>query len=109
VPRFELAAFWERSEVRLDSGAFSINLIRLDGGWHPSPRLSLVTKSQYDTVSGLLGLQSRMRLIAQPGNEVFLVFTHNWQEDLGKDARFVDRVSTLNRGVQAKLNYAVRF
>ena len=50
----------------------------------------LVNNVQYDSVSGVLGWQARYRWIVRPGNDVFIVYTHNWVEDpFGPSERFL--------------------
>jgi hypothetical protein len=57
-------------------------------------------------VSRVLGWQSRFRWIVVPGNDVFVVYTHNWIED-----RFAanQRFRTLDRRGAAKVVYTRRF
>ena len=71
-----------------------------------SPFMYLVNNVQYDSVSGVLGWQARYRWIVRPGNDVFIVYTHNWVEDpFGRD----DRFRTLDRRGAAKVVYTKRF
>jgi hypothetical protein len=66
----------------------------------------LVNNVQYDSVSRLLGWQARYRWIVRPGNDVFLVYTHNWVDDrLDPNERF----RTLDRRGAAKVVYTRRF
>ena len=54
----------------------------------------------------MLGWQARYRWIVRPGNDVFIVYTHNWVEDpFGPDDRFL----TLDRRGAAKVVYTKRF
>ena len=108
-PGLELSANVEHNEVELPQGAFSANLFRVEGGWDISPWASFTGNLQYDDVSEVVGLFSRLRWIVQPGNELFLVFTQNWQ-NLG-DGLFGDNAEflTLSRGASIKLNYTYRF
>ena len=46
-----------------------------------SPWMQFSNTIQFDSVSGLLGLQSRFRWILRPGNDLFLVYAHNWIDD----------------------------
>jgi hypothetical protein len=46
-----------------------------------SPFMGLVNNFQFDTVSRVLGWQSRYRWIVKPGNDLYVVYTHNWLED----------------------------
>ena len=98
---------YERNEVRLEQGAFDTNLVRLSGNWNLSPLTSMTGNIQYDDVSRVVGLFARARWIVRPGNDVFLVWSHNWQNEV---ARLLDReFSTLSRGGAVKVNYSFRF
>ena len=43
-----------------------------------SPRVSLAQNVQYDTVTKGLGWQARFRWIQRPGDDLYVVYTHNW-------------------------------
>jgi hypothetical protein len=109
TPGINLSMDVEHNEVDLTEGSFEANLFRLSGGWDVSPWASITGNVQYDDVSEVVGLFMRARWIVQPGNELFLVFTQNWQNLGGglfaDDADFV----TLSRGASVKLNYTYRF
>lgn len=98
----------ERNEVSLPRGDFDTNLVRLNSGWDISPWASITSTVQYDDISETLGLFGLLRWIVNPGNEVFLVYTHNWlrlHEDDPLDRRF----ATLTRGASAKVTYSFRW
>jgi hypothetical protein len=59
---------------------------------------------QYDSVSAALGWQSRFRWILTPGNDLYIVYTHNWLNDVT-----LDRWTTLNRRAASKFVYTKRF
>ncbi|MBY0496651.1 MAG: hypothetical protein K2Y23_20790 [Cyanobacteria bacterium] len=65
----------------------------------------LVNNVQYDSVSRVVGWQSRFRWIVEPGNDIFFVYTHNWIDPLDPSARF----ATLDRRAAAKAVYTKRF
>ena len=99
-----LSADWGRDEVDLPQGSFTTDLARLSGSWHASPWVSVTGNLQYDTVSQIAGLFTRLRWILQPGSDFYFVYTQNWQyEDL--DRRFL----TVSRGATTKINYTHRF
>ena len=66
--------------------------------------VSLVNTIQYDSVSAVLGWQSRLRWILTPGNDVYVVYTQNWLDD-----STFNRFSTLNRRAASKIVYTRRF
>jgi uncharacterized protein YecE (DUF72 family) len=68
-----------------------------------TPKISLTNFVQYDTDSANVGLQSRLRWILKAGQEIYVVFNHQWQEDA------LDRFRSLTGDLRAKVNYTVRF
>jgi hypothetical protein len=63
----------------------------------------IVNNLQYDSVSRVLGWQARFRWILRPGNDLYLVYQHNWL-----DAP-VTGFGTLDRRAATKLSYTHRF
>lgn len=107
VPGINLDFQLERNEVELAQGAFTTHLLRLNGGWHMSPWASLGTNLQYDDVTDIVGLQARLRWIVRPGSDLYLVYTHNWQN---LTDRLLDlELGTLSRQGTTKLSYTYRF
>ena len=92
---------WNR--VELPEGKFSISLLRLNANTQFGPWLSLVNNVQYDSVSRILGWQSRLRWILRPGNDVYFVYAQNWLDD-----PVIGRI-TLDRSAASKLVYTHRF
>ena len=68
----------------------------------PSPRLSWTTIAQYDNVSDELGINSRLRWIISPGNDLFLVYNQSVAND-GRSFR------SLGSEAIAKLGWTWRF
>lgn len=93
----------EFNDVDLPGGAFTTKLYSLDARTQFSPWLSLSNNLQYDTDSGELGWQLRFRWIQKPGNDLFFIWTQNWQDELGRRFTSLDR-----RGV-AKIVRTIRF
>ena len=58
---------------------------------------------QFDIDSRNLGWQARLRWILNPGNDLFLVYNHNWLSDP------VAGFSTLDRQLASKRVYTHRF
>jgi hypothetical protein len=90
----------EWNQVDLDAGSFSSNVYRLTGEAQFSPFVTIVNNFQYDT----LGWQSRFRWIVTPGNDVYVVYTHNWLDD-----PLLSRFSTLDKRFASKILYTYRF
>ena len=99
----------EYNDVTLPQGAFTASVYRVAGGWDASPWVSLNSNVQYDDVSKLVGLFALMRWIVTPGNDVYLVYTHNWQETEDAFDPLDRRFTTVSRGASLKLNYTYRF
>ena len=93
----------ENNFVDLAGGSFVTRLFRADIRTQFSPWVSLANNIQYDTVSRVAGLQTRFRWILRPGNDIFLVYTHNWRDSL--DAG----LQTLDRRAVTKAVYTWRF
>ena len=102
-----LSADYQRNEVRLPQGDLDTNLMRLSGSWNLSPLASMTGNIQYDDVSQVLGLFARARWIVRPGNDIYVVWSHNWRNEV---ARLLDReFTTLSRGLAMKVSYSYRF
>jgi hypothetical protein len=97
----------ERSFLDLAEGSFTADVYRAGASTQFSPWVFLANRLQYDTVSGELGWQIRFRWIRRPGNDVYFVYTHNWNEVLDVGGR--RRLATLNNQLASKLVYTLRF
>jgi hypothetical protein len=91
------------SRIELPEGDFSTSVFRTTINNQFGPWISLSSNLQYDTVSRIVGWQARFRWILSPGNDLYLVYTHNWESD---PAGFID---TLNNQMAAKFVYTHRF
>jgi hypothetical protein len=96
------SAEWNR--VELDEGAFSTRLFRIVPELQFSPWIAWVNNIQYDTQSSVVGWQSRFRWILRPGNDLYVVYTHNWLDD-----PLQHRIYTLDRRAASKFLYTRRF
>jgi hypothetical protein len=89
------------NRVELAEGRFTTKLLRSVINTQFSPFVSVSNNIQYDSVSRLLGWQSRFRWIARPGNDLYFVWMHNW---LDVD----DHLTTIDRNAAIKLLYTYR-
>ena len=107
VPGVSISGDYDLNRVQTPRGDFDTNLARLNGGWDVSPWTSLSSSIQYDTQSDIVGLFGLLRWIVKPGNEIYLVYTHNWLRTLDDplDRDFV----TLTRGGSVKATYTWRW
>ncbi len=106
-PGVALQAELQHNRVELAEGRFDTNLVRFVANTQFSPWLSLVNNVQYDDVTNSIGWQLRFRWIRRPGNDLFVVYTHNWQElpDPSNRRTF----QTLDSRLATKLVYTLRF
>jgi hypothetical protein len=115
-PGISLSVEGEWNDVRLPEGHFSTRLLRSVVSAQPSPWVSFVNNLQYDTVSRTLGWQLRFRWISRPGDDVYVVYTHNWMDDdpttlaASTIARYEPRrFQTLDRQATVKILRSYRF
>ena len=98
---------YDWNKIDLPQGEFQTNLMRVSGGWDPTPRTSLIGNVQYEDVSDVVGLFLKAQWTPTPGNDLFLVYSHNWlnlyDDPLGRN------YATLSRGASVKASYTYRF
>jgi len=99
---FELAPEYIHTDVDLEEGAFSTDLARFQGTLDLTTALLFSATVQYDNVSDLLGMNTRLRWIITPGSDLYLVYNHNWLE---QDSR----LATRQRTATIKASYTHRF
>jgi hypothetical protein len=97
----------ELNRVDLPEGApFTARLYRAVLETQFSPWMALVNNVQYDTQSAVIGWQSRFRWIVRPGNDIYVVYTHNWRDEPLDNTR---RFQTLDQRAASKVIYTLRF
>ena len=96
----------EHNVLQLAQGSFDTDVFRARADTQFSPWISVANNLQYDTVSRLLGWQMRFRWTRRPGNDLYLVYTHNWRELLDAGER---RLAMLDNRLATKLVYTLRF
>ena len=74
---------------RLPQGNFKENIVQIKADFFFSPNLGLMNYIQYDDVSKTLGANIRLRWQLSPGNEIYLVYTKNWERRWDPLSRFV--------------------
>jgi hypothetical protein len=89
---------------RMPQGNFNENVYQIKADIFLSPDLGLMNYIQYDDVSRLLGWNARLRWQISPGNEVFLVYSKNWERRWDPRSRFFPMEE---RGV-LKLSLSIR-
>ena len=88
---------------RLPAGEFTTRLMTLRARIVFSNTLSWVNLAQYDNLSRVLGINSRLHWSPQAGRELFFVINHNLIDDVETGLRSTDADITL------KINYTLRF
>ena len=101
-PAFVTVAGYERNDVSLAGGSFDTQLASWRANLSFSPELSWNNFVQWDTESDTLGLQSRLRWIPAPHQEVFLVFNETVEADSSATHAIFQELSF-------KIAYAIRF
>ena len=108
-PGISLSTNVEYNHVEMPGGSFTASLYEASGDWNPSPWVSITNRLQYDDQSELLGLFARIRWIVKPGNDVYFVYSHNWQYVSLLASPNERTLTTLSRGASVKVNYTYRF
>ncbi len=103
-PGYILYLNGEWNQIDLVEGRFSTRLYRVIGETQFTAWLTWVNNFQFDTQSSVLGWQSRFRWIMKPGNDLYVVYTHNWLDD-----PLLSRFTTLDRRAASKVMYTHRF
>lgn len=73
APGIAISSEFDVNDITLDEGSFTTRLARLRVAWDFGPDLSWSNFVQWDDVSDSLGVNSRVRWIVQPGDDVFVV------------------------------------
>ena len=98
----------ERNILDLAEGSFTTDVFEMQANTQLSPWISIGNNVQYDTESEQLGWQIRFRWIRRPGNDLYFVYTHNWERLLDPTGA-ARRFSTLDRRMASKLFYTLHF
>jgi hypothetical protein len=104
-PGITLNLSTEQNRVELPEGTFYTRLYRFIADTQLNPRIYLVNNLQFDSVSDVLGWQARFRWIVRPGNDLYLVYMHNWQDEL----QGLNGFGTIDRRAATKISYTHRF
>ena len=105
-PGLKVTLEGEWNWINLPEGVFQARLYRTLMDLQFSSWMQFANTIQFDSVSGVMGWQAGFRWIFRPGNDLFLVYAHNWFDD-PLDPR--DSFRTLDRNAASKLVYTHRF
>jgi len=73
----------ENDIAKLREGCFTQRLWQFKAVYAFTPDLILSSYTQYDSETRDLGTNTRLRWTFQPGNDIFVVWNHGWEEPLG--------------------------
>jgi len=102
--KFIVEGGYEWNNISLPGGDFITRLITLNSEYAFNSTLYWVTLVQYDNVSEIIGVNTRLQWIPKAGQEGFIVLNYN-MEDRDKDNDF----SSLSRDLSLKFTYTFRF
>ncbi len=103
-PRFNTSLTYSWNDVSLPQGDFATRLVQFKSFYALALELSWENLIQYDNVSEVMGINSRLRWVPRAGQEGFIVINHGMQ-DFDKD----DRFESLNSNLTVKFSYTFRF
>ncbi len=81
--RLQLGVENENNFGYLPQGDFIIRLTKVEAGWSFTPDLAVSTFVQQDSITDEIGVNARLQWIIQPGRELFVVFNHGIEPQLG--------------------------
>jgi hypothetical protein len=93
---------YNHRDVHLPGGDFKVNVLRLRTDLHLSPQLSWANNIQWDDRSDNLGLNSRLRMIIEPGRDLFFVLNQGW-------STLEDELNATETALRFKVSYTFRF
>ncbi len=102
--KFIIEAGYEFNDITLPHGDFMTRLISLNSQYAFTSNLYWVTLVQYDNISEVIGINTRLQWIPKAGQEGFIVLNYN-MEDADKDNDF----RPLTRDLSVKFRYTFRF
>jgi len=76
--RFFVSAGWQYEDIRLPGGRFAVRIGSARFVYTHSPDLQFSLLGQYDNLSQSLGVNARVKWIASPGDEFFLVINQGY-------------------------------
>jgi len=102
-PSFYGLAEYDINDVKLPEGKFMVRILRFRANVLFSPEVTWSNLIQFDNVSRLLGINSRLRYEFTPGSEAFIVLNQ------GYDVDFADRFHTAFSQLTVKVGLTFRY
>jgi hypothetical protein len=103
-PHFILNLDYDWNDVELPQGDFVTRLVSVSTQVVFSTNLAWITLMQYDNLSEVVGINTRLHWIPKAGQEGFIVLNHNLQ-DFDKNASF----RSAGADMSVKFKYTFRF
>ena len=101
---YQFGAQYTENEIHLPAGNFTVRQITLSSQVSFSATMTWSNLVQYDNVSELIGLNSRLNWIPQAGRQAFVVLNYGL-EDFDRDNSY----ESVNYDLSVKFNYTFRF
>jgi hypothetical protein len=102
--KFIIEAGYDYNNISLPQGNFITRLITLNTQYAFTSNFYWVTNVQYDNVSEIVGVNTRLQWIPKAGQEGFIVLNYN-MEDTDKDNEF----QALSADLSIKFTYTLRY
>lgn len=99
--RLQLGIENENNFGYLPQGDFIIRLTQVEAAWSFTPDLAVSAFAQHDSITDEIGINARLQWIIQPGRELFVVFNHGIEPQLGD----LNRVPRTGNSVIVKLRW----
>jgi hypothetical protein len=104
LPGYSFTLSYTEHEIKLPYGNFTVRQPSFSSLINFTPDVTWSNRVQYDNVSEVIGINSRLYWIPEPGREAYLVL--NWgMLDIDKDNEF----RSTNNDLTLKYNYTFRF
>ncbi len=97
----DLRARYERNDISVPAGNVLVQIGGLDTVFNLSPRMSISTQTQYDTISNSLSVFGRLQWELRPETEVFVSMGHGAvipDDDFGRNFRSVETQAIVRFG-----------
>ena len=99
--RFQGSIEGIHQDINLPEGDFEVDIVRARGTVQFSPDLALDTIVQWDSVSDITGMNTRLRWEPSPGQEIYVVYNESYDTD--------ENFTSLEREAILKFGATIRF
>ena len=99
---FAINLGYEQNEIDLPEGDFIVRIAQSRFDVNFSPDVSWITIVQWDNASDMMGINSRVKWIIEPGQEVFFVVNQGF-------STVADSLEPLKTEITFKVGVTIRF